>query len=341
MVTKAQLITSVGSSLGEYLDARGDERGQPTPGQPTPGQPTPGQAPREGETIPLSEFAGALERLAAATRVPDLGLRFAERFDLRRLGPLGYLMQSAETLHAALHDYVRHYPKVQSDTAVDFEIRGGTAVVTYEVRDGANYERAQDAEFSTGIILNYSRRLCGTAWHLDTLSFSHPAQRQRRFASGGFTPEFSAGQNGFSFPAELLEHPNPRADPGLAAILRTHLGKLPPLDTGTSPISEQVQAAIVEALNDDQDTSIEAIAARIGRSARVLQRVVAAEGQSFRNLRSEALVSMACLWLASTDRPITDIALDLGFSEVSAFSRFFRNRLGLSPIRYRQQEGRR
>lgn len=41
------------------------------------------------------------------------------------------------------------------------------------------------------------------------------------------------------------------------------------------------------------------------------------------------------------DRPITDIALDLGVSEASAVSRVFRSRLGLSPIRYRHQKGRR
>ena len=41
------------------------------------------------------------------------------------------------------------------------------------------------------------------------------------------------------------------------------------------------------------------------------------------------------------DRPITGIALDLGFSEASTVSRLLRARLDPSPIRYRQQEVRR
>jgi AraC-like DNA-binding protein len=34
--------------------------------------------------------------------------------------------------------------------------------------------------------------------------------------------------------------------------------------------------------------------------------------------------------------PLTEIALNLGYSELSAFSRAFRNWTGLSPQRYRQ-----
>ncbi|MEP3932587.1 helix-turn-helix transcriptional regulator, partial [Rhodopirellula bahusiensis] len=41
--------------------------------------------------------------------------------------------------------------------------------------------------------------------------------------------------------------------------------------------------------------------------------------------------------LRSTDRSITDIAFDVGFSDSNYFSRQFRTHLGLSPREYRKQ----
>lgn len=100
--------------------------------------------------------------------------------------------------------------------------------------------------------------ICGTGWHLETLSFARPVQHLRRIEAGGTAPEVAANEAGVSVSAELPEERNPQADPCPAAFLRDHL-----------------------------------------------------------------------------DHPITDIVLDLGVSEASAFSRVFRARLGLGPIRYR------
>ena len=41
--------------------------------------------------------------------------------------------------------------------------------------------------------------------------------------------------------------------------------------------------------------------------------------------------------LAGTDRPIADIALDVGFSEQSAFARAFRRKFGEAPLGYRRR----
>lgn len=50
-------------------------------------------------------------------------------------------------------------------------------------------------------------------------------------------------------------------------------------------------------------------------------------------------VRQACLLLCSTDRPITDIALDVGFSNSGYFTRVFKEETGLTPSAYAQKHG--
>ncbi|MDB4368781.1 AraC family transcriptional regulator, partial [bacterium] len=58
-------------------------------------------------------------------------------------------------------------------------------------------------------------------------------------------------------------------------------------------------------------------------------------GLSFSKFVNETRISNACLLLHSTERSISDIALDSGFSNLSNFNRLFRQRKGISPSQYR------
>ena len=67
------------------------------------------------------------------------------------------------------------------------------------------------------------------------------------------------------------------------------------------------------------------------------RRVREAAGASFRDLRADAIIAQARELLCETDRPVADIAAELGYAEESSFRRFLRNRLGLSPTAIRVQ----
>lgn len=71
------------------------------------------------------------------------------------------------------------------------------------------------------------------------------------------------------------------------------------------------------------------------RSARTLYRRFLAEtGISFVQWRKQASLLTAVRLLAA-GRPVTEVALDLGYESPSAFSTMFRRRLGVSPRDFR------
>lgn len=81
----------------------------------------------------------------------------------------------------------------------------------------------------------------------------------------------------------------------------------------------------------------EAIARRLNMSRYTLYRRLRRENQSFASVLEEVRRQAAQVYLAGTRIPLSDIALRLGFSEQSAFSRAFRRWTGVSPLQYRLQ----
>lgn len=82
-----------------------------------------------------------------------------------------------------------------------------------------------------------------------------------------------------------------------------------------------------------------AIAAALGVSPATLRRHLSAEGVHFRTLRKRLLHDRARRLLV-TGRPVSDIAEELGFSDVRSFNRAFKNWSGQTPADYRGQAAR-
>ena len=97
------------------------------------------------------------------------------------------------------------------------------------------------------------------------------------------------------------------------------------------------EALALMTANLDQNLSIAAISEAVGTSHRSLDRLFqkhlgATPGQHFRALR----LSRASALLQQTGLPISQIALNCGFSTTSHLGRYFNKEYGLSPKQYRQ-----
>ena len=82
---------------------------------------------------------------------------------------------------------------------------------------------------------------------------------------------------------------------------------------------------------------IEIIAESLAMSRRSLQRAITKRGLTYSQLINERRLRRARYWLDYTKKPITEIALDLGYTDASNFSRAFRRNTGLSPRDFRDR----
>jgi AraC-like DNA-binding protein len=81
--------------------------------------------------------------------------------------------------------------------------------------------------------------------------------------------------------------------------------------------------------------STQQVARTFGVSTRTLHRHLAAEDESFSEIVHRTREAHAERYLAAERNSLTDVSAMLGFAAPSAFSRWFRQRFGISPTEWR------
>lgn len=82
---------------------------------------------------------------------------------------------------------------------------------------------------------------------------------------------------------------------------------------------------------------MEHVAAHLGRDRRTLHRQLMREGETFSSLLDQVRRELATRYLATPHHPLSEIAGVLGFSELSAFPRWFSRLFDCSPSIWRIQ----
>lgn len=123
----------------------------------------------------------------------------------------------------------------------------------------------------------------------------------------------------------------------LAGVILDEIGSLPGVNLGLPMPQDSRLLRIAQALsaNPDDGRRLEEWAAWAGMSSRTLTRRFRAEtGFSFNEWRQRIRLLRA-LELLAAGKPVTAIALDLGYDNVSAFIALFRRMFGTTPGRYK------
>jgi AraC-like DNA-binding protein len=134
--------------------------------------------------------------------------------------------------------------------------------------------------------------------------------------------------------------------PEISETVANHIHDLAALALGATRDTAQdsgptaVAAARLRAMKDDirkicssPDLSIHAVATRYGVSTRYVQRLFEESGSTFTGYVIEQRLAAAhkTLRRAPANVPISTIAYDCGFTDVSHFNRLFRQRFGCTP----------
>jgi AraC-like DNA-binding protein len=109
----------------------------------------------------------------------------------------------------------------------------------------------------------------------------------------------------------------------------------------TTQLTTQAFADLCRArtlLRARRHVSIREAAAAAGLSPfQFIRRFRAVFGETPHQLRIATRLDRARRLLALTDRPVTDVCLDVGFSSLGSFSALFARRVGRSPSAYRAE----
>jgi AraC-like DNA-binding protein len=288
--------------------------------------------------IPCSTFARLLEEAARATGDSCFGLHFGERFNVKNIGPLAYVVLNSPTI-AVADAHVARYLKLYNQAAkVFFTVEGQRAYLQYVLVDlGIEVPRQQN-EYSMVIRLNTIRMMVGSQWAPLEVRFAHPApeqisEHQRIFRAPVL---FGFPTNAFVIEREFLERQIPAADQHLYQIMDRYLERILEEMPQEHEVLASVRRAVAESMREEHP-NLTRVAKKMAMSPRTLQRQLKEQGIEFKNLVDDTRRRFAQSYLKSRRNTLTEVAFLLGYSEASAFNRAFKRWTGSTPLAYRDQ----
>jgi AraC-like DNA-binding protein len=287
--------------------------------------------------ISLPAFISLLEDSAKAAKIDNFGLRLSERRLLSNLGPLGLIAREQPTIRKAISVLAR-YSELHSDgVSLRVEERDDLAVISPVVSIGRTAHTRQATELSVGFVFRILRIYLGNAWNPQFISFTHGPPRNadvhRRIL--GSRVKFGQDFNAVACRVRDLELPMPASDPVMARYIHQYLELIggPRSATTSTNVREYVRLLLPAG-----NCSIARIAKHMGVDRRTIHRRLIREETTFSSIVEDVRAEMVASYLEDPNRSLSLVAQKLGFSALSAFSRWFRDRYGCSASQWRTED---
>jgi AraC-like DNA-binding protein len=264
----------------------------------------------------------------------DLGVVAAKRASVNKLGAYGALLSRV----SSVHEYLRLGARLVTTMAnggARFWLRGeGDYLRVHLHFEGPDALGVAVAEvFTLVLTIETLRQMLGPTWGPveiclgtgveDLFGDWLSVQSTRVLTHQTFTS--------FTLPRSLLNRavpPNVRPRPINDDLDLKATGLMP--DSFLASMEYLVSLLVHEGRAD-----LGNLAEAAGLSCRTLQRKLAQAGTSYRSLLKSASLRMAQQRLSGSSIRVTDIAAELGYTDVSNFARAFQSQVGLSPSEYR------
>ena len=293
-------------------------------------------------TLPISldRYCQAFEEAERRTGVPNFALGFGRQFCPESLGLLGYLATSSPTLREAMQALCGRFHLHQNNSLMELSLQRGMCHLRYQVLDGAILHRRHDAELSLAMFLNVMRRALGPAWAPAEVHLEHerPGHCETHREVFGTEVHFLRPVNAIVFRPEVLDTPMPQRDQTLNRLMGHSLALVGGWEGEAHlSLSDRVRSHI-QRLLPLGEPRLDEVAAPLAMPPWTLQRRLAAEGHTFKELVERVRRELAPeRLLADRTEPVSAVAFQLGYAEVSAFSRAFQRWYDLSPSAWRER----
>ncbi len=284
------------------------------------------------QRMPILLFFQQLEAVHALHPVAALGLRIGRCAKPEHFGIVGYLAASCNSLGQALMRYRRFQTLLVSNLHVRVSQQGD--VLRFTWRKGSPLAN----EVAVASFVKLMQALIGHDIAPLAVEFPHasPPDPAIYEVLMGCPVRFGAPAIGLEIPAGLLAMRIVSSDPYMRALFEQQASAMlvqpPQPDQYLASLKKYIAGAL-----QDGEPSASALAQQMHCSLRTFYRELASHGLRYRTVLADTRFQMARLYLADARLSLVEIALLLGYSEQSAFTRAFRGWTSSTPLEYRRQ----
>jgi AraC-like DNA-binding protein len=288
------------------------------------------------EAVHLRAFVEFLERVAEATDASTAwgagsGLDYATR------GKVGQAILSSRTLGIALRRLTDYFPLLQDATDLSMSTSDNWTTLSYRIVDPDIWPRHHDAMYSLGIYASLLRAAAPDAWCQAELTVEAPREQVVGDLSHVVKANcvYGGDTNALRFPTRALDcrlELAPASSQALTAELSQRLVR----KRRETPIMDRVRYIIFRDIGQG-NISQEHVSAELGMTSRTLRRRLVEADTSYQAILDDCRMRAAAKeFRVHADVPIAEVALKLGYSEHSTFTRAFARLAGMAPLDYRR-----
>ena len=279
--------------------------------------------------IPLLDMIALFSLSARSLGDGAFGLRVGARMTALDYGAFARYSLAAPNLGRAIARMVRSIGHYQQDGCIFLERVGPLARLGYRTPAQASLLARHHADHVLHPLIDFVRSYLGRSWQPAAIDVPYPCDGHRQALDRhlGLPVRWSQPGVAILFPADALAAPHPH--PALAAVAPGALRDL--VQRPRRPRMQDLVAEMVALRLHDGLVDLDGLAAKLGMHRRALQRALAHESVTYRQVVERVARRLAEHELLATDRPIGELALALGFSEPQHFTRAFRRWTGIPP----------
>ena len=280
---------------------------------------------------------GALWRTIALALDDEFFGQDSRRMKAGSFAMLCHAAVACKTLAQALDRSLRFYALILDDIAGTCERdRDEARIVLHERVAGAS-QRVFAHELLLMLLYGVSSWLVGRRIPVLRTEFSYPepaySAEYRLMYSADLS--FDRPNTLIAFDAGYLNLPVVQNERSIKEFLRTAPESILIKYKNSSSLAARVRRRLRQCLPGEVP-DFETLAEELSMTPATIRRRLHEEGESYQSIKDQLRRDLAISYLSHSSRSVMDIALELGFSERSAFHRAFRKWTGASPGEFRR-----
>lgn len=287
--------------------------------------------------LPATQVANLLEQAASYSGDPCLGLHMAQRYHYESASLLILAVLAAPSVAEGIR-CLCHYDRYV-DTAIEtsFDFDKSLAEFSHRLIVPEGVAVSQLSEYLLGFLVQALNTATRRPVPISEVWFSHGNAQNARVLEEFFNApvHFSRPENKLVFDRTYLQERFYTSHNMLYEILVNAMKAYFVSEKSGNGFVDILCREVIRC-GGDESATLEKIAERLAISPRTLRRRLADEGYSFQEVKNLAREKRAKYYLSRTNMPLAEIAFELGYSELSAFSRAFRSWAGQTPQTYRE-----
>ena len=288
-----------------------------------------------------AKLYGALWRAIALTLDDEFFGQDSRRMKSGSFAMLCHAVVACKSLRDALERSLRFYALILDDISLTLEDDAAEARIVLHERAAGAGGRVFAHELLLMLLYGVSCWLVGRRIPILRTEFSyaepkHSAEYRLMYCDD---LSFNRPHTLLAFQSDYLDLPVVQNERSVKEFLRTAPENILLKYKNGSSLSAKVRRRLRQCLSGEVP-DFEELALELNMTSATLRRRLHEEGASYQSIKDQLRRDLAISYLSHSTRSVMDIALELGFSERSAFHRAFRKWTGASPGEFRRNSQR-